>query len=85
MGTATERWRRNGAHSETKVLEGCDLCECRGKQDISTVNNDRRLTLVWRLFCLPAPVAGRTNQNRHQSNVTRSTAGISLDLLKLLQ
>jgi hypothetical protein len=81
---ATERWRRNGAFSRRKVLEGCDLCECRGKQDVSTVNNWPPPDVGWRLFCLPAPVAGRTNQNRRQSNVARSADGIAFDLVKLL-
>jgi len=38
-GAATERWRRNGAYSETKVLEDVITASRRGKQEISTVNN----------------------------------------------
>ena len=32
-GTATERWRRNGAFSETKVLEDVISASRRGKQE----------------------------------------------------
>jgi hypothetical protein len=31
-GTATECLRRNGAFSRTKILRGCDFCECRDKR-----------------------------------------------------
>ena len=31
-------------------FRGCDLCECGGKQDISTVNDDRRLMWVGGYF-----------------------------------
>ena len=45
-GTATERWRRNGAFSRTKVLEDVISASAEVNKNISTVNDDRRLMWV---------------------------------------
>jgi hypothetical protein len=57
--TATWRWRRQGAFSE-RELGGCDLCECRGKQKISTVHDQppsgaRRRLFYFLISAMPVP------------------------------
>ena len=51
-GTATGLWRRHGAFSETRLSGGCDFCEYRNKQEISTANEGPQPDAGLRSFVL---------------------------------